>query len=64
MGGVSGSVTVERGTEDRARSAVRRALETLEPNGHVLSPIDYITVDAPPTWRTIDILFSEWRHHW
>ena len=63
-GGVSGAVTVEMGTEGEVRSAVRHAIETLGPTGHVLSPIDNITVDAPLTWRNIDILIDEWRKHW
>jgi uroporphyrinogen-III decarboxylase len=63
-GGVSGAVTVEMGTEEEVRSAVRQAVETLGPTGFVLSPVDNITVDAPRTWRNIDVLIEEWRKHW
>lgn len=63
-GGVSGAVTVEMGTEEEVRSAVRQAVETLGPTGFVLSPVDNITVDAPRTWRNIDVFMEEWRKHW
>ncbi len=63
-GGVSGAVTVEMGTEEEVRTAVRHAIETLGPTGHILSPIDNITVDAPLTWRNIDIFIDEWRRRW
>jgi hypothetical protein len=63
-GGVSGAVTVEMGTEEEVRAAVREAIETLGPAGFILSPIDNITVDAPRTWHNIEILKDEWHKHW
>jgi len=63
-GGVSGAVTVERGTEAEVRSAVRHAMKTLGPDNFILSPVDNITVDDPLTWHNIDIFIDEWRNHW
>jgi uroporphyrinogen-III decarboxylase len=63
-GGVSGAVTVEMGTEEEVRQAVRHAIATLGPDGFILSPVDNITVDAPLTWRNIEILMDEWHKHW
>ena len=63
-GGVSGAVTVEQGTEEEVRVAVRRAIATLGPGRFVLSPIDNITVDAPRTWENVEVLIDEWRRHW
>jgi hypothetical protein len=63
-GGVSGAVTVEMGSENEVRSAVRRAIGTMGPTGFILSPVDNITVDAPLTWQNIDIFIDEWRKHW
>jgi uroporphyrinogen-III decarboxylase len=60
-GGVSGAVTVERGSEQEVRSAVRQAVETLGPMGFILSPVDNITVDDPHTWRNVDVFVDEWR---
>lgn len=62
-GGVSAAVTVERGTEAEIRSAVRQALETLGPNGMILSPVDNFTVDVPITWKNIDVFIDEWKLH-
>jgi hypothetical protein len=63
-GGVSGAVTVELGSEPEVRAAVRGAIQTLGPDGFILSPVDNITVDAPLTWQNIDIFVDEWRRHW
>jgi uroporphyrinogen-III decarboxylase len=63
-GGVSGAVTVEMGTEEEVRAAVREAIEILGPAGFILSPIDNITVDALRTWRNIEILKDEWHRYW
>jgi uroporphyrinogen-III decarboxylase len=60
-GGVSGAVTVERGTEAEIRSAVQQAVKLLGPEGFILSPVDNITVDEPQTWQNIDIFIDEWR---
>jgi len=60
-GGVSAAVTVERGSEEEIRSAVRHALKTLGPEGMVLSPVDNFTVDEPNTWSNIDIFIDEWK---
>jgi uroporphyrinogen-III decarboxylase len=60
-GGVSGAITVEMGSEDQIRAAVRGAIETLGPAGFILSPVDNITVDAPRTWENIDIFIDEWQ---
>lgn len=63
-GGVSGAITVERGSDDEVRAAVRQAAAALGPAGFVLSPVDNITVDAPLTWHNIDVLIDEWRKSW
>lgn len=63
-GGVSGAVTVESGTETEVREAVREAVNTLGPEGLVLSPVDNLTLDQPRTWRNVEILIDEWRKTW
>jgi uroporphyrinogen-III decarboxylase len=62
-GGVSGAITVEMGTEDEVRAAVRQALRTLGPQGFILSPVDNLTVDAPKTWSNLEVFLDEWRLH-
>lgn len=63
-GGVSGAVTVELGSEDEIRTAVRTAIAELGPRGFILSPVDNITVDAPLTWSNLQIFMDEWRQSW
>jgi uroporphyrinogen decarboxylase len=63
-GGVSGAVTVEMGTDEKVRTAVRAAISALGPTGFILSPVDNITVDAPLTWHNIEVFINEWRKHW
>jgi uroporphyrinogen-III decarboxylase len=60
-GGVSGAVTVERGSPDEVRAAVRTAVETLGPDRLVLSPVDNLTVDEPRTWENIQVFIDEWK---
>ncbi len=62
-GGVSGAVTIERGTEEEVRHEVHNSIVTLGPKGFILSPVDNITVDAPSTWKNIEILIDEWEKH-
>jgi hypothetical protein len=63
-GGVSGAVTVEMGYEEELRLAVRQAIQTLGPEGFILSPVDNITVDARRTWENIYTMMDEWRKGW
>ena len=60
-GGVSGAITVEMGSEEEVRSAVRQALHKLGPQGFILSPVDNITVDEPKTWSNLEVFRDEWR---
>ncbi len=60
-GGVSGAITIERGSENGVREAVQRAMRTLGPRGFILSPVDNITIDEPLTWRNIRIFIEEWQ---
>ncbi|MFN2152324.1 MAG: hypothetical protein ACK2T5_12050 [Anaerolineales bacterium] len=56
-------MTVERGTEDQIRAAVGQAIQTLGPDGLILSPVDNITVDDPQTWNNIAIFIDEWQKY-
>jgi hypothetical protein len=62
-GGVSAAVTVERGTPEEIRTAVSKAIQTLGPEGLILSPVDNITVDDPQTWNNISIFIDEWQKY-
>jgi hypothetical protein len=60
-GGVSGAVTVEMGSAEEVREAVRTAIDTLGPRGFILSPVDNLTVDAARTWDNTKVLIEEWQ---
>jgi len=60
-GGVSGAITVERGSEKEVRDAVKRAIKTVGLKGFILSPVDNITIDDPLTWKNIGIFIDEWQ---
>ncbi len=60
-GGVSAAVTVEQGPEYEIRAAVRQAIDTLGPDGFILSPVDNITIDEPRTWQNINVFMDEWQ---
>jgi uroporphyrinogen-III decarboxylase len=60
-GGVSAAVTLERGSEEEVRTAVRHARQVLGPSGFILSPVDNITIDEPLTWQNLQVFIDEWQ---
>ena len=61
-GGVSGPLTVERGTEKEVRAAVEAAITALAPTGRfILSPVDNVTDRSELAWRNVKVLVSRWR---
>jgi hypothetical protein len=49
------------GEKEEIRAAVRQAIETLGPEGFILSPVDNITLDAPQTWQNLEVFIDEWK---
>lgn len=61
-GGVNGFVTVETGTAEQVRRAVRDAVAQLGPGGGlILSPVDNVTADNARVWSNVSALIDEWR---
>ena len=61
-GGVNGYITVESGSEDEVREAVRRAVEILAPGGRsILSPVENVRETSQRAWRNTLVLIDEWR---
>ncbi|MGQ9683103.1 MAG: uroporphyrinogen decarboxylase family protein [Anaerolineae bacterium] len=61
-GGVNGHLTVEHGTGDDVRGAVREAMEVLAPGGgFILSPVDNVREDTPLARENARVLIDEWR---
>ncbi len=61
-GGVSGALTVERGTDAEVRSAVEEAISALGPTGRfILSPVDNVRAADDHTWRNVEVFIETWR---
>jgi len=61
-GGVSGSLTVERGGEENVRKAVEDCMSMLGENGgFILSPVDNITEDTPESRENIRTFLETWK---
>lgn len=57
-GGVNGYATVEEGTEDE----VRRAVDTMSPDGgFILSPVENVRDTSQHTWNNVLALVDEWK---
>lgn len=60
LGGINSAVTLERGTEQEIRRAVREAVEILGPGGgFILSPVDCLFPTTP--WRSVEIVIEAWK---
>ena len=61
-GGVNGYLTVEQGSTEDVRAAVREAMHILAPGGgFILSPVDNVREDTPRAWENVQALIGEWR---
>lgn len=60
-GGINGFITVERGTPEGIREAVKLALDTLGPDGFILSPVDNIRDTSEEVWQRTLVLIEAWR---
>ena len=60
-GGVNGFITVEMGSAEEVRRAVREALDALGPDGFVLSPVDNVREDRPEVWRNVEAFVEAWK---
>ena len=63
-GGVSGAITVERGTPKETEDAVIEALHTLgKGGGFILSPVDNVRDDTPNAWSNTKKFIEVWKQH-
>jgi predicted TIM-barrel fold metal-dependent hydrolase len=60
-GGVNGFVTMERGTQQQVRTAVREAMQILGTDRFILSPVDNVTGDSDQVWRNVAALVETWK---
>jgi len=63
-GGVNGFVTVERGTPHAIRGAVTEAMDTLGPDGLILSPVDNVRDTSDEVWQNVLVMIEAWKETW
>ena len=57
-GGLSSSLTLRKGSPQEIRKAVHNAVQTLGPDGFILSPVDALFPDTP--WQSVKIMIDSW----
>jgi uroporphyrinogen-III decarboxylase len=62
-GGVNGFVTVENGTKEDIDAAVKKAIETLGPEGFILSPVDNIRDPSDQVWEKVLSFIESWKKY-
>jgi len=60
-GGVNGFVTMEEGTDQEILAATARAIQTLGPEGFILSPVDNIRNPSAEVWRKVLLFVEAWK---
>jgi len=60
-GGVNAFVTVEQGTKDEIDAEVRHAIDSLGPEGFILSPVDNIRDTSEEVWARTLALIEAWK---
>jgi hypothetical protein len=62
-GGVNGFITVESGTKEDIDAAVRQAIESLGPEGFILSPVDNVRDPSDTVWENVLALIGAWKKY-
>jgi len=60
-GGVNGHLTVEHGSREAVKSEVAAAMESLGPDGFILSPVDNVREDTLLAMGNVDVLIETWQ---
>lgn len=60
-GGVNGHLTVEQGTPEAVMGEVAAAMQSLGPDGFILSPVDNIRQDTSLAMNNVDVLIKTWQ---
>ena len=60
-GGVNGFLDIEEGSEEDIRRATAAALDTLGPDGFILSPVDNIRNPSEAVWQKVLTFIDRWK---
>ena len=59
-GGINGHLTVEHGTPERVKGEVSAALQSLGPDGFILSPVDNVREATDQAMHNVAVLIEAW----
>ncbi len=60
-GGVNGHLTIEHGSPEAVSGEVSVALQSLGPDGFILSPVDNVREDTPVAMSNVNTLITTWQ---
>lgn len=60
-GGVNGFLTLEMASPEEVAQETERAIETLGPDGFILSPVDNVRDPSEKTWRNVMRMIETWK---
>jgi len=60
-GGVNGHLTIEHGTSEAVKGEVTAAIQSLGPDGFILSPVDNVRQDTPLAMNNVNSLVKTWQ---
>jgi uroporphyrinogen-III decarboxylase len=63
-GGVNGFITIETGDRKTIEKAVDEALDTLGPDGCILSPVDNVRDPSDQVWDNVLIFINAWKKYY
>ncbi len=63
-GGVNGFITIETGNKEQIEKAVYEALDTLGPDGCILSPVDNVRDPSDQVWENVLIFINAWKKYY
>ncbi len=64
LGGVNGFITVETGDQASIEKGVIEALETLGPDGYILSPVDNVRDPSDQVWENVLAFINTWKKYY
>jgi len=63
-GGVNGFITVETGDKSSIERGVYEALDTLGPDGYILSPVDNVRDPSDQVWENVLVFINSWKKYY
>jgi hypothetical protein len=62
-GGINGFITIEDGTVEQIDEAIQKAINTLGPDGFILSPVDNVRNPSDIVWEKVLSFINSWKKY-